>query len=185
MRPFVNYDGRGVRERFPRDGGRLDGSLCARPVPIRPSIGMIGFDHRHGRVCLRDVRTRRAVADRPHVCFGIFIILVGTVSRRVRRVLGNADIAFWLDQPAHPAAGRSGLADLRLLSESGLLDTHLGLIVTYVATNLPIVIWLMRDYFYNVPDRARGERRGRRCQSVSDLPLDRPAGEHAQAWSPR
>jgi multiple sugar transport system permease protein len=33
----------------------------------------------------------------------------------------------------------------------GLLDTHVALIVTYLATNLPIVVWLMRDYFLTIP----------------------------------
>ena len=32
-----------------------------------------------------------------------------------------------------------------------LLDTQLALIVTYVATNLPIAVWLMRDYFASLP----------------------------------
>jgi multiple sugar transport system permease protein len=32
-----------------------------------------------------------------------------------------------------------------------LLDTRTGLIITYVAINLPIVIWLMRDYFLTIP----------------------------------
>ena len=33
----------------------------------------------------------------------------------------------------------------------GLLDTWQALIITYVATNLPIVVWLMRDYFSTIP----------------------------------
>jgi multiple sugar transport system permease protein len=32
-----------------------------------------------------------------------------------------------------------------------LLDTHLALIVTYCAANLPIVVWLMHDFFAAVP----------------------------------
>jgi len=32
-----------------------------------------------------------------------------------------------------------------------LLDTRTALIVTYLATSLPIVVWLMRDYFQSVP----------------------------------
>jgi len=38
-----------------------------------------------------------------------------------------------------------------LFQRVGLLDTRQALIITYVATNLPIVVWLMRDYFSNVP----------------------------------
>jgi multiple sugar transport system permease protein len=33
----------------------------------------------------------------------------------------------------------------------GLLDTHAALILTYVATNLPIAIWLLRDVFATIP----------------------------------
>ena len=40
-----------------------------------------------------------------------------------------------------------------------LLDTLTALIVTYTAVNLPIVVWLMRDFFAGDPARARGERR--------------------------
>ena len=32
-----------------------------------------------------------------------------------------------------------------------LLDTRTGLIITYVAANLPIVVWLLRDYFLSIP----------------------------------
>jgi multiple sugar transport system permease protein len=38
-----------------------------------------------------------------------------------------------------------------LFQRLGLLDTWWALIITYVATNLPIVVWLMRDYFSTVP----------------------------------
>ncbi|MFL6250805.1 MAG: carbohydrate ABC transporter permease, partial [Actinomycetes bacterium] len=33
----------------------------------------------------------------------------------------------------------------------GLLDNILALVITYVAANLPIVVWLMRDYFAKLP----------------------------------
>jgi multiple sugar transport system permease protein len=33
----------------------------------------------------------------------------------------------------------------------GLLDNPIALVVTYAATNLPIVVWLMRDYFSAIP----------------------------------
>jgi len=32
-----------------------------------------------------------------------------------------------------------------------LLDTREGLIITYTAINLPLVIWFMRDYFLSIP----------------------------------
>ncbi len=35
----------------------------------------------------------------------------------------------------------------------GLLDTHLALIIVYAVANLPIVVWLMHDFFANSADR--------------------------------
>ena len=38
-----------------------------------------------------------------------------------------------------------------LFQQVGLLDTQLALVLTYVAANVPIVVWLMRDYFMALP----------------------------------
>ena len=38
-----------------------------------------------------------------------------------------------------------------LFQRLNLLDTRAALVMTYVAANLPIVIWLMRDYFQTIP----------------------------------
>jgi multiple sugar transport system permease protein len=38
-----------------------------------------------------------------------------------------------------------------LFQRVGLLDTRTALVITYAATNLPIVVWLMRDYFNTNP----------------------------------
>ena len=38
-----------------------------------------------------------------------------------------------------------------LFQQIGLLDSLAALVITYVATNLPIVVWLMRDYFAALP----------------------------------
>jgi multiple sugar transport system permease protein len=38
-----------------------------------------------------------------------------------------------------------------LFQRMALLDTRMALIITYVAVNLPIVVWLMRDYFQTIP----------------------------------
>ncbi len=41
--------------------------------------------------------------------------------------------------------------DLRSVPDIGLLDTRAALITTYVAINVPIVVWLMRDFFFSIP----------------------------------
>jgi multiple sugar transport system permease protein len=33
----------------------------------------------------------------------------------------------------------------------GLIDTHIGLILAYSVANLPIVVWLMHDFFQSIP----------------------------------
>jgi multiple sugar transport system permease protein len=81
----------------------------------------------------------------------VFVILVQTIGRRFRRALGNSDIAFWLiSQRILPPI--AVVVPLYVLyAQIGLLDNQLGLIAVYVAANIPIVVWLMRDYFAALP----------------------------------
>lgn len=81
----------------------------------------------------------------------IFLLLAGALSRRFKRAIGNADIAFWLISQRMLPPVAVVVPIYVFYQNLGLLNNHIGLIVTYVATNLPIVIWLMRDYFATVP----------------------------------
>ncbi|TMG24000.1 MAG: carbohydrate ABC transporter permease [Chloroflexi bacterium] len=81
----------------------------------------------------------------------VFLILYQTVGRRFKRVLGNSDVAFWLISQRMLPPVAVVIPIYVLFQRVGLLDTRQALIITYVATNLPIVVWLMRDYFSNVP----------------------------------
>ena len=81
----------------------------------------------------------------------IFFLLLQTIGRRFKRALGNHDIAFWLISQRMLPPVAVVIPIYVLFQQFGLLDTQLALIVTYVATNLPIVVWLMRDYFQSVP----------------------------------
>ena len=83
--------------------------------------------------------------------FAIFLILAVTVARRFRRSLGNSDVAFWLISQRILPPVAVVIPIYVLFQRLGLLDTWQALIITYVATNLPIVVWLMRDYFSTVP----------------------------------
>jgi multiple sugar transport system permease protein len=83
--------------------------------------------------------------------FAIFLILYATVARRFRRSLGNGDVAFWLISQRILPPVAVVIPIYVLFQHLGLLDTWQALIITYVATNLPIVVWLMRDYFSTVP----------------------------------
>ena len=82
---------------------------------------------------------------------GTFIVLAQTIGRRFSRALGNSDIAFWLISQRILPPIAVVIPLYVLFQQVGLLDSLLALIITYVATNLPIVIWLMRDYFASLP----------------------------------
>ena len=82
---------------------------------------------------------------------GVFVVLAQTVGRRFRRTLGNNDIAMWLISQRILPPIAVVIPLYVLFQQVGLLDSQIALIVTYVATNLPIVVWLMRDYFAALP----------------------------------
>ena len=63
----------------------------------------------------------------------------------------NADISFFfLSQLILPPVVLA-LPFLVLYKELGLLDTRIGLILLYTLSVLPIVIWIMKDQFDNIP----------------------------------
>ncbi|MFL5777553.1 MAG: carbohydrate ABC transporter permease [Chloroflexota bacterium] len=81
----------------------------------------------------------------------IFIIAAQTIGRRTRWALGNSDIAFWLISQRILPPIAVAIPMYVLFQQVGLLDSVVALIIVYVATNLPIVVWLMRDYFASLP----------------------------------
>jgi multiple sugar transport system permease protein len=82
---------------------------------------------------------------------GVFVILAQTIGRRFKRALGNSDIAFWMISQRILPPIAVVIPMYVLFQQIGLLDSLAALVVTYVATNLPIVVWLMRDYFAALP----------------------------------
>jgi multiple sugar transport system permease protein len=81
----------------------------------------------------------------------LFVVVLQTIGRRFKRALGNNDIAFWLISQRMLPPVAVVIPVYVLFQQLHLLDTQIALIITYVATNLPIVVWLMRDYFQSVP----------------------------------
>jgi multiple sugar transport system permease protein len=82
---------------------------------------------------------------------GVFAILAQTIGRRFRKALGNNDIAFWLISQRILPPIAAVIPLFVLYQQIGILDTQLSIAVTYVASNLPIAVWLMRDYFATLP----------------------------------
>ncbi len=81
----------------------------------------------------------------------VFLILAQTIGRRFRRALGNNDIAFWLISQRILPPIAVVIPLFVLYQQVGLLDTQFAMAITYVASNLPIAVWLMRDYFVSLP----------------------------------
>jgi len=81
----------------------------------------------------------------------IFVLLLITIGRRFKRSMKNDDIAFWMISQRILPPIAIVIPLFVLFQQLNLLDTRLALIITYVTVNLPIVIWLMRDYFLTIP----------------------------------
>lgn len=82
---------------------------------------------------------------------GLFVVIMLTIAKRFRRSLGNNDIAFWMVSQRVLPPIAVVIPIYILFQQLKLLDTWPALIITYVAANLPIVVWLMRDYFATIP----------------------------------
>src|SRR6266516_3394382 len=83
--------------------------------------------------------------------FALFLLLLNTVARRVKRGVGNDDIAFWMISQRMLPPVAIVIPIYIFFQQLQLLDTWAALIIAYVASHLPIVVWLMRDYFQSIP----------------------------------
>jgi multiple sugar transport system permease protein len=82
----------------------------------------------------------------------VLVLLIRAVGTRLSRTrLGNRDISFWLISQRMMPPVAVVIPIYVLFQQLHLLDTQIALIVTYAATNLPIVVWLMTDYFSAIP----------------------------------
>jgi multiple sugar transport system permease protein len=119
--------------------------------PYRPRVGLVALFA--GCVLLAAVAA--GLGAPPAVAIaaaaGCFAILLGAVGRRFRRSLSNRDIAFWMISQRILPPVAVVIPIYVLFQHLGLLDTRTALVITYTATNLPIVVWLMRDYFNTLP----------------------------------
>jgi len=85
------------------------------------------------------------------VALALFLIALFTVARRTRLALGNNDIEFWIISNRIMPPIVAVLPIYVMFQSLHLLDTRTALIATYTAVNLPIVVWLTRDFFAGVP----------------------------------
>ena len=85
------------------------------------------------------------------VTLALSILAIQTLNKRFTRSLQNRDVAFWLISQRILPPVAVVIPIYVLFQQLGLLDTKTALVITYTATNLPIVVWLMRDYFQTIP----------------------------------
>ena len=92
------------------------------------------------------------------MAFGVALLL-SLMTNRLKvpgPVLGNEDIIFWfVSQRMFPPIV-AAFALFLMYSEIGrlgfkMIDTYIGLTLAYIAFSLPIVVWLMRDFFAALP----------------------------------
>ena len=85
------------------------------------------------------------------VALALFFFLARSIGHYFKMSLRNGDILFWMiSQRILPPI--VVVIPLYVMFQAvRLLDTHLALILLYAVANLPIVVWLMHDFFANLP----------------------------------
>ncbi|MEM6889278.1 MAG: carbohydrate ABC transporter permease [Pseudomonadota bacterium] len=85
------------------------------------------------------------------VALAMFYFLVRAIGRHYKMKLRNGDILFWIiSQRILPPI--VVVIPLYVMFQAvKLLDTHIALILLYAVANMPIVVWLMHDFFANLP----------------------------------
>jgi len=81
----------------------------------------------------------------------LFLLALGTFVRRFKAAVGNNDIEFWMISNRIMPPIVAVLPIYVMFQHMQLLDTQLALISTYTGVNLPIVVWLTRDFFAGIP----------------------------------
>ncbi|TIX54054.1 MAG: carbohydrate ABC transporter permease [Mesorhizobium sp.] len=85
------------------------------------------------------------------VAAALFIIALFTLVGRTKLAVGNNDIEFWMISNRIMPPIVAVLPIYVMFQQMRLLDTQVALIATYTAINLPIVVWLTRDFFAGIP----------------------------------
>ncbi len=85
------------------------------------------------------------------VALALFFFLARALRGWFKMSLGNGDILFWIiSQRILPPV--VVVIPLYVMFQAvGMLDTHMALILLYAVANMPIVVWLMYDFFRHLP----------------------------------
>jgi multiple sugar transport system permease protein len=119
--------------------------------PYRPRVGVVALF----AGCLLLAAVALSLGVPPAIALVVagacFALLAGAIGRRFTRTVSNRDIAFWIISQRILPPVAVVIPIYVFFQHLGLLDTRTALVLTYAATNLPIVVWLMRDYFNKLP----------------------------------
>jgi multiple sugar transport system permease protein len=85
------------------------------------------------------------------VALAMFFLLVRAIGKHFTARLGNGDILFWIISQRILPPIVVVLPVYMMFQAVGMIDTHAALIFVYAVANLPIVVWLMHDFFANLP----------------------------------
>lgn len=80
-----------------------------------------------------------------------FFLAARALAPRMRRSAGNQDILFWLISQRILPPVVVVIPVYLMFQQLNLLDTLPALVVTYATVNLPIVVWLLYDFFNALP----------------------------------
>ncbi|MFO0994155.1 MAG: carbohydrate ABC transporter permease [Hyphomicrobiales bacterium] len=85
------------------------------------------------------------------IALALFFLLARTIGKHFKGRLGNGDILFWIISQRILPPVVVVIPVYMMFQAVGLIDTHLALILVYSVANLPIVVWLMHDFFAGLP----------------------------------
>jgi multiple sugar transport system permease protein len=85
------------------------------------------------------------------VMLALYFLLIRAISKHFTSRLGNGDILFWIISQRILPPVIVVIPVYMMFQAVGLIDTHIALILVYAVANLPIVVWLMHDFFANLP----------------------------------
>lgn len=85
------------------------------------------------------------------VALALFFFLVRAIGRHFKMRLRNGDILFWIISQRILPPIVVVIPIYVMFQAVKLLDTHIALILLYAVANMPIVVWLMHDFFAGLP----------------------------------
>jgi multiple sugar transport system permease protein len=85
------------------------------------------------------------------VALALFLLYLFGIDRKIDGGIGNDDVLSWIISNRILPPVVVVLPVYILFQRLHLLDTHAALIITYSVVNLPIVVWLLRDFFASIP----------------------------------